>query len=135
MITATAGQLTITVPRRSAAATIRSVKLVDVEREHIREILGVNPVADPWQDRRRRARSAEADHARDAHGEARTDASEQGRVNTTFVQPPSRLPAAAERAIEIGARLQLGAAGLRREQLLLEQLLVGFDDLVVARQT
>jgi len=39
MITATAGQLTITVPRRSAAATTRSVKLVDVEREHIRTIL------------------------------------------------------------------------------------------------
>jgi formate hydrogenlyase transcriptional activator len=39
MITATAGQLTITVPRRSAAMSTRSVKLVDVEREHIRGIL------------------------------------------------------------------------------------------------
>jgi formate hydrogenlyase transcriptional activator len=39
MITATAGQLTITLPRRSTAATTRSVKLVDVEREHIRAIL------------------------------------------------------------------------------------------------
>ncbi len=39
MITAAAGQLTITLPRRSAAATTRSVRLIDVEREHIRAIL------------------------------------------------------------------------------------------------
>jgi formate hydrogenlyase transcriptional activator len=39
MITASEGQLTIPVPRPSAAANKRSIKLVDVEREHIRGIL------------------------------------------------------------------------------------------------
>src|SRR5262249_39361131 len=39
MITASAGQLTIPVPEPSAASTRRSVKLIDVEREHILGVL------------------------------------------------------------------------------------------------
>src|SRR5947207_15399658 len=42
------------------------------------------------------------------------------------------LPAAAERAIELGARAQLCAARLREQQLLLEQILVGGQNLDVA---
>ena len=39
MITASAGHLTIPVPRRAGTATARSVKLIDVEREHIHGVL------------------------------------------------------------------------------------------------
>jgi formate hydrogenlyase transcriptional activator len=39
MITASAGHLTIPLPRPSCAGTTRSVKLIDVEREHIRGVL------------------------------------------------------------------------------------------------
>jgi len=38
--------------------------------------------------------------------------------------PPLRLPAASERAIQFRARPQLGAAGLRQQQLFEQQLLL-----------
>ena len=42
------------------------------------------------------------------------------------------LPAAAERAVELGARPQLGAARIGEQQLLLEQILIGGQDFDVA---
>ena len=45
-----------------------------------------------------------------------------------------RLPAAAERPVQLRAGPQLGPAGLREQQLLLEQLLIGGQDLDVARE-
>src|SRR6186997_1683081 len=47
-------------------------------------------------------------------------------------RPALRLPAAPERAVELGARPQLGTARLRQQQLLLEQVLIGGQDLDVA---
>ncbi len=43
-----------------------------------------------------------------------------------------RLPPASERAVQLRAGPQLGAACLRQQQLLLEQLLIGGQDLDVA---
>src|SRR4030095_373100 len=50
--------------------------------------------------------------------------------------PSSRLllPTATERPIELGARAHLGAACLREPQLLLEAILIGCQDLDVARK-
>src|SRR5437773_6508135 len=46
-----------------------------------------------------------------------------------------RLPAATQRPVELRPRAQLGAARLRQQQLLCEQLLIGRQDLDVAGET
>src|SRR3954470_14314255 len=56
------------------------------------------------------------------------------RVSGLCIAYLSWLPAAAERAIELGACTQLGAAGPRQLQLLNEQVLVCGEDLDVARE-
>src|SRR5262245_22629394 len=45
------------------------------------------------------------------------------------------LPAAAERAVQLRSRPQLGASRLRQEQLLLEEVLIRVQDFDVARET
>ena len=69
LIVADSPRLTIALPQGSAAATRRSVRLADVEKEHIKGVLDSTGVADSRRRRRRRTARAQSHDARDAHGE------------------------------------------------------------------
>ena len=70
VIAANGPRLTIALPQTSAAATRRSVRLADVEKEHIKSVLESTRWRIRGARRRRRSAGPQSHHARDADGEA-----------------------------------------------------------------